>query len=505
MHQSETSAANGPCRKPLYQTRSSLNALCGMAFQIPLASRYAFVVSPRQPLAEESGRQVKSSPSVKVQSTPADAQRPLPAPTDTPAKPGGKSSSLSRSSVNSLRRLLPRILVVVLLAAGFTLLFFQLDLMTKQHSEGLDFEAFYTAGRILNRGEPNRLYDVSLQQEIQREVGIAGPFMAYYHPPFEAPLFSPFALFSYAHAFLLWAAVNLAVLGLIIFLLIATGYQLSSGLHFVWAAICLFFMLATLALGQDTLLLVPIFMLAYFALKRRREFIAGLVLGIGLFRLEVLLPFVFIFLLRRRWKLVAGFSVMGTIALVLSTAVVGTPGLAIYFKTLVSVGGAAGGSLADRTSAAMMPSLRGVMVALFGGVIPDRFMFPAVLLATVFLLGWTARYLRHLDNPTDRSFDLEFSLAVVAALLASYHVFVSELAPLILVGFLVLAYESRKPDHGVLANRQGTALFSLFLCVVVGAAMVHSLDFSVEAVVLLGLMVWLSREIAAPEDSFGSS
>ncbi|HVB99350.1 MAG TPA: hypothetical protein VNJ12_08490, partial [Candidatus Dormibacteraeota bacterium] len=77
---------------------------------------------------------------------------------------------------------------------------------------------------------------------------------------------------------------------------------------------------------------------------------------------------------------------------------------------------------------------------------------------TLLLLFWAAWEFRHVSDPANSSFDLEFSLATVAALLASYHLFVHELTPLIVTGFLIRS-------------------------------------FSVLFIVLLGLMVWLSQEI----------
>ncbi|HEV2387826.1 MAG TPA: hypothetical protein VGS20_11290 [Candidatus Acidoferrales bacterium] len=40
-----------------------------------------------------------------------------------------------------------------------------------------------------------------------------------------------------------------------------------------------------------------------------------------------------------------------------------------------------------------------------------------------------------------RACDLEFALATVAALLASYHLFVHELTPLLVAAFPILGYE----------------------------------------------------------------
>lgn len=390
-----------------------------------------------------------------------------------------------------------RLALLLLVAAACASLVIPLNQLTSDRTRTLDFANFCMAGTIVRQGQSRRLYDFRLQQKIESEISPGGPFQPYYHPPFEALLFVPFAAFSYPYAFLLWGLTNLVLLVLIVYLLRFTGYRLGTGTYVVWIAICLFFALATLALGQDTLLLALVFLLAFLALKRRRDFAAGLVLGLGLFRFEILLPFVFVFFLRRRWKLLAGFAAVGAVELLVSAALVGWSGLERYVRTLVEVGSAAGGPWADRSGAAMMPSLRGALEALLGGVMPHRFLFPLILAGTLVLLGWAAWELKSTSRPDNPAFDLEFCLVSIAALLASYHLFVSELTPLIVVGWLILAYEGMRGRTGILRDRWGTALLLLILGVIVGEAVIHSRDFSVEVAVLLGLMVWLSRQLSA--------
>ena len=88
-------------------------------------------------------------------------------------------------------------------------------------------------------------------------------------------------------------------------------------------------------------------------------------------------------------------------------------------------------------------------------------------------------------------------MATIAALLASYHVFVHELTPLMVIAFLLLGYEEPRPREGILGNRHATALLSLFAAIFgVGWLVFHFHAFSVEVVVLLALMAWLARGIS---------
>lgn len=408
----------------------------------------------------------------------------------------GDSLQPTHTATPKWRRAIQRVALLAIVVVACAVLAIPLSQQTSDRRNTLDFANLYVAGRIVREGRSGQLYDLALQQKIEREVSPGGLFQPYYHPPFQALFLVPFTFFSYPHAFLLWAAMNLLVFVLIIYLTRFTGCELSPAAYLVWLGMCLFFVIAVLALGQDSLLLALVFLLAFLVMKRRRDFIAGLVLGMGLFRFEILLPFVFILLLRRRWKIFAGFCTVGVAALAVSAALVGWAGLLRYAQTLVIVGGASSGAWADRSSAAMMPCLRGAFDALLGGSVPRNLDFPVIIAATLVLLGWAAWQFRNIDRPEKPSFDLEFSLALIAALLSGYHVFLSELTPLIIAGFLILAYErTQLRKGGILETQGGVSLLLLFFAVVAGGALVHSQSFSVEAIVLLGLMVWLSLEI----------
>lgn len=407
----------------------------------------------------------------------------------------GHADVLSKPKVpRRLQKALQRIVLLVLLVLALALFFIQVRQWVRSHTGGLDFEAFYTAGKIVNRGQASRLYNIALQQKTQLEAGLAGPFMAYYHPPFEALLFAPFASLSYVHAFLLWAALNLVCLCLTVYLLRFAGRPLGAGPYAAWLAVGLSLALGVFSMGQDTLFLALVFLACFLALKNRRDTLAGLIMGAGLFRFEIFLPFMFVFLLRRRWKVLAGFCLAALLVSLASVALVGWSGIYKYSVLLQEVGRVRG-SVASGVPTAEMPTLRGVVATFLGGMVPATLLFPFVFVGTLLLLCWAAWQFRSITTPDARAFDLEFSLTVVAALLSSYHLFVHELTPLIVVGYLMLGYESARPREGLLGNRRCTALLFLFASVFFVGAYARFRDFSVEFIVLFGLMIWLSQEI----------
>jgi hypothetical protein len=394
------------------------------------------------------------------------------------------------------KKIAQRLALLALLAASFAVLAIPLNVMAKDYL--VDFTNFYVGGKIVRDGQVNQLYDAGLQQKLEQQVAPAGGvFQPYLHPPFEALLFAFVASFSYPHAFLLWAGMNLLVLALLVYLLKFTGLRLTTGAYGIWMALCLVLMLLTLGLGQDALLLALVFLGTFLALKRRWDYLAGLVLGLGLYRFQILLPFAFVFLLRRRWKLFAGFTTMGLAELLISAAMVGWAGLVHYLEVLVKVGGTSAGPWVDPTATVQaMPSLHGAFNTLLGSVLPHKLLFLSVFVATLFLLGWAAWEFKSLDHPEDPAFNLEFCLATIAALLASYHVFFSELSPLLVAGFLMLAYEAARKRKGAFGNRHGSLLFVVFLGLFVAGAVARFPIFSLEVIPMLGMMVWLSRELS---------
>lgn len=381
--------------------------------------------------------------------------------------------------------------VAVLVLAG---LFSLIGGFARNRDQTLDFATFYTAGQVVRQGLSRHLYQLPVQREIQRKFDNA--FLPYLHPPFEALLFVPLTVFSYPIALLVWDALNLLVWGLVAYRLQETGYRLTRFGKAAWWGFCGVFLFAILILGQDTLLLAAVFFFAFLALKQGREYATGFWLGLGLFRFEVVLPFVFIFLLRRRWKLLASFFAVSMAAAGVSVVMVGWKGLWTYGKLLVEAGQTTGRGM-HVVHVATMPSLRGLLATVFGGITPANILFPLVLAASLALLIWSAWQFRSLSRPQSSAFDLEFSIATIAALLASYHVFVHELTPLMVIAFLLLGYESARPRAGILGNRRATALLLLFAAIFgIGWLVFHFHAFNVEALVLLGLVAELAMELA---------
>ncbi len=321
-------------------------------------------------------------------------------------------------------------------------------LLSKDRNVLWDFEAFYLAGTILRTAGPDHLYDVALQQQLSSAFYPHHPFI-YNHTPLEALLFWPLAALPFRTALLVWSAVTLLVVAIALSLLARTGRRLRPPWLELFAILALLLTWIILARSQDTAFLLLATVGGLLLLQRGREGAAGAVLGLGLYRFEVMLPLLAIFALRRRWRLLSGAAAVAAVGLLGSWALVGTAGLRAYLQVLLASGqvkGGWGGVVMEG-----MPNLRGLLVVLLGGVLPPRLLLAVIVLASAALLLWAARCCTALDAPGDFRLPLHYSIAIIAALLASYHLFQATLVPLLLVAFVALTEPSSPPAERWLA------------------------------------------------------
>jgi len=297
-----------------------------------------------------------------------------------------------------------------------------------------DFSIFYTAGTILRRKAGGHLYDSGLQFRVQQEfaphVAIRQGALPFNHPPFEALWFAPLANLPYPRAFAAWALLNLAILGALPFLLRRHVALLQrTPVVFWWLAELAFFaVFIALLQGQDSVVLLLLFSLAYVALKEKREFAAGCWLGLGLFRFHLVLPLLLILLLHKKRNVIAGFLVTALSLVLISIAILGWQEAASYPSYVWNVENSSG-SAASLVSA--MPNLRGFLHM----IVPWTPRVAVVVsgLSALLLLWASSKW-----SDSGEGFDLSFSLALVTTIVVSYHVLAHDLCllllPLVLLG-----------------------------------------------------------------------
>ncbi|MGA9797510.1 MAG: glycosyltransferase family 87 protein [Terriglobales bacterium] len=359
-----------------------------------------------------------------------------------------------------------------------------------------DFTAFYSAGKLIQKGEASAIYDREKQWEVQREfaggVKIRNGPLPYIRPPFEALIFLPLAHFSYPTACLIWMAIKLVLLLSVPFLLqpyavdgplLAVPYQ---------GVLCLAVgpVVLDLLQGQDSILFLFIFAMVLIALQSAHDFRAGTLLGLGLIKFPIVIPLLLVMALQRKGKVVLGFLTSALLLVGVSVALVGWRTAIEYPKFLWRV---------NRTSnfgvmaPASMPNLRGLITD-FSGARGSWRTESLVVLAMIVGIGFAAIVWRHSDDADPRLTNCGFSLAMVIALLTSYY-FSGYDVILLLIPVLVLGNSFlRSPQVG----RWAQILFFASIAVLMFASLYRIFFFGItrdswKALVLLALAATLAR------------
>jgi hypothetical protein len=319
-----------------------------------------------------------------------------------------------------------------------------------------DFSIYYRAGIMVRRGLGRQLYDGATQVKVQREFSPVDAIrigaLPYNHPPFEAALFVPFTYLSYPLAFALWDLANLAMLVTLPFLL---RPHLSALQNYTWplwvlASLAFFPIFAALLQGQDAILLLFLYALAFVCLKKNRDAFAGAWLALALFKPHLVLPFFLLLLLQGKKKLLYGFVPVAAVLALVSTAIVGREGIKLYPAYVMHLEETlAGGAIVPSD----MPNLRGALGLFFSGA---PHMVPAVLIISLGCFVYTALICRRIGT---NLFDLKFSLEAITTVLVSYHAMMYDLS-LLMLPVLLLANQ-RLAHHKLRGYRSVLTILSM--------------------------------------------
>jgi hypothetical protein len=346
------------------------------------------------------------------------------------------------------------VLLVLTLLVAFVILSFP------QRINDLDFSEYYVAGQIIRQGLGKHLYDLKVQLDFQLRV--AQPHVFYNHPPFEALLFAPFTLLSYRAAYTAWVLLSVGLLICAAVIVESNTNVLAALSQYAriqadFGLVLLLFMtfapLTTcLLLGQDSSLLLLIYTLTFVLLCGGNDFWAGCMLAGGLFKFHLIMPFVLILALRRKWAFVRGFMLVGCLLILISIAVSGPAVLTTYprFLLLNALYQQVGGFAPE-----YMPNIRGFVHLLLNG-------WAAVISALLVAGGSLAALWFVARNWSDEQFGLSFAAAVLAALLCSYHLYNYDLT-LLLLPISIICGELAGQGRSLFRPMLLVALIALFV------------------------------------------
>lgn len=301
-----------------------------------------------------------------------------------------------------------------------------------------DFRTLYTSGYMLRIHHGSEIYDDSKLAEYKEKVAPLGHIfpLPMDHLAYEALLFAPMSALSYRKALAVFIVLNVGIVSLCCRLLEPSW----SVLRERWKALPILLFAAffpitrTIVQGQDSIILLALLTGAFLYLNERKDHRAGILTGLGLFKLQIVLPIAFLFLLWRRWRFVGGFMLSFVIVFASTFLIVGTRGLLQYGDMLLGMSirlrtnaDAMRYSLSPRT----MLNLRGLLSGVFEGHIPHMLLQGAIILCSIVVVFVAARC-----RPS-------MPLAIVAAALVSYHLNAQDASILMIPLGLLLSSESK--------------------------------------------------------------
>jgi hypothetical protein len=294
-------------------------------------------------------------------------------------------------------------------------------------SGAIDFRLYYTAGYMFRTGDASLLYDYPTEERLQNAVvspqPVALPFLA---PPFTA---LPFALLSFApylRALLLFGIVNLALLALAVRVMRLHLRALTSRWRLTPTLLYLSFLPVglTLVMGQLSIALLLISCLAFTLLETNQSLLAGVIFSLALMKFQIAIPVALLFILWQRWRFTLGFLSGAVLLSALSSWIIGARNFLLYLHSVFGMSSLAGTPL--QSASGLSPRRMANLHGLFFTLTPtNRLATILTLIASIALLAWAAR------RPPS------FPLALLVAMLVSYHLYPCDLTLLLLpIGLL---------------------------------------------------------------------
>ena len=195
----------------------------------------------------------------------------------------------------------------------------------------VDYVAYYAAAHLVLAGHGSDIYSFAAVGRYERALvyplAVSNGVLPYVYPPYFALALAPAAMLSYVASYLSWLLLNTVLFILALALLQRYASLTRDGALLLWVAAVAFLpLLAALTQGQTSFLILALLAGVFFAARTGRDWLTGVLLALALIKPPIVLPFLLLFLVRRRWGVVAGFAATG-LCLALVPALLFGPGI----------------------------------------------------------------------------------------------------------------------------------------------------------------------------------
>lgn len=194
---------------------------------------------------------------------------------------------------------------------------------------GADFAGFYVAAQILDLGDASKLYDRELHAKLYHRLLPNLPkdeIIPYVHPPFVAGALRLLTGFNYDIAVIIWLLISMSLHVSGVLLVLKTCPLLDH--QHRWLVVLLAvsfepFLFECWLGGQLSAVAFFSYALAWYFWRKGKQELAGMVLGLCLYKPTLLIIIVPMLLVARLWKVLFGMVITGVSLLCLSMLMVG--------------------------------------------------------------------------------------------------------------------------------------------------------------------------------------
>lgn len=206
--------------------------------------------------------------------------------------------------------------------------------------KGTDFLHFYTLGLIALGHRGGDLYNMPAQSALvaQRVPAAAGIRYLPLYPPQLSILFNPLARLPYPRALIVWLMFSGMIYGLACYAIWrASPHLRNCGRAVLVLALAFPAFWHLIAWGQTSALALACFTASFFAMRARREFLAGMALGCLAFKPQLALAAAIVFLFTVRWKMIAGGILSASAQFAAALSYYGTGALRDWWRAMVNL------------------------------------------------------------------------------------------------------------------------------------------------------------------------
>lgn len=306
--------------------------------------------------------------------------------------------------------------------------------------KGADYLHFYVLGTIARLHDGGMLYDAPRQAALARQLIHQDPKETYIpvYGPQVSLLFAPFAFLPYGLSVLAWMATSAAAYGLCCIAIRKAcprfKDELSSALLLSAVFPGFFYLLAS---GQNSAVALVAFTAAFFAFRAERLLLAGMAIGLLMYKPQFGIMAAIVFVVTLQWKVVLGAIVTGVAQLAAAGWYYGRPALEAYFRGL---------SHAEQNASAPLDRMHGLrtfwqMLLPWSG--PSNVLYAVTALTMVVITVWCWKT----KTPLELRYAIFlFGTALIDPHLADYDLVILVPAFLLIADRVLLATESMERD-----------------------------------------------------------